>query len=183
MHPPPPACTHACPVTPSLGVDSQRTVTHKGRRLARMHRALRRYRSLRLLSLASPRRSWAPSLARLSIATSCQADTTLGNLHRPRGARTSESVAVRLVQRGCGRQKRPHSKWHMVPKNPSQLASTRSHRPDTLRFINFSHSSEPPTLSRALRLQACLSIKPYLATALSPAFPNRLLKGTSRLRQ
>lgn len=29
-----PACTHACPVTPSLGAHSQQTVTHQRRRLA-----------------------------------------------------------------------------------------------------------------------------------------------------
>lgn len=38
-----PACTHACPVTPCLGVDSQRTVTQKDRRIAHI---FYRYRTL-----------------------------------------------------------------------------------------------------------------------------------------
>jgi hypothetical protein len=108
MHPPP-ACTHACSVNPCLGVDSQRTVTHKGGGLAHINCRYQTPLVCRDLCTMVLLGSNTPSVHR-NLLAGTRLDTTLGNLHRHRGVHTSESVAMRLVLRGCGRQKRLHRK-------------------------------------------------------------------------
>jgi hypothetical protein len=91
-----PACTHACPVTPCLGGDSPRTVTHQRRRLAHCTLSVPdECTAARQRGPAPPLLGTNPPMLHRNSCPPTPPDAPLGNLHRPRGAHTSESVAVR----------------------------------------------------------------------------------------